>query len=107
MQFIRHATITRNNALMVVIRGMSNTTKGPKVPRYTPQNQQILDDTMIPGPALRFFKTKREKKRHDHGNTVRTINYDTEFDNGFIHWLQLIGCINRTNLHNASKTDQL
>jgi hypothetical protein len=75
MQFIRHATVTRSNVFMTAIRGMSSSGKGPKIPRYTPQNQQILDDTMIPGPALRFFKTKREKKRHDNGNSVRRIIY--------------------------------
>ena len=36
--------------------------KQPKEPRYSVQNQQVLDDYMIPGPALRFFKTKRTKK---------------------------------------------
>jgi hypothetical protein len=75
MQFIRQITVTRNSVLTTAFRGMTNTAKGPKIPRYTPQNQQILDDTMIPGPALRFFKTKREKKRHDNGNIVRLIRY--------------------------------
>ncbi|KAI8370851.1 hypothetical protein EDC96DRAFT_95052 [Choanephora cucurbitarum] len=47
-------------------RFFSSTTKAfkkqPKEPRYSVQNQQVLDDYMIPGPALRFFKTKRTKK---------------------------------------------
>lgn len=42
--------------------------RDPKPPRYSPQSQQILNDTMIPGPYLRFFKAKKEKKRLDNGN---------------------------------------
>ncbi len=60
-----------------MVRSMSLTTrktpkelKPPRMPRYTPQNQQILDETMIPGPCLRFFKTKKEKKRLDNANLV-------------------------------------
>lgn len=71
MQFIRQV-VPKNKAL--ITRAISTVTKEarpPKLPRYTPQNQQILDETMIPGPYLRFFKTKREKKRHEDGTLVK------------------------------------
>lgn len=71
MQFLRNG---QKNAFMAV-RCMSNSTtkpkKLPKTPRYTPQNQQILDEMMIPGPALRFFKTKKERKRPEMLDIVR------------------------------------
>lgn len=41
-----------------------------KIPRYTKQAEEIMSDTMIPGPYLRYFKTKKEKKKHD--DQVRT-----------------------------------
>lgn len=53
--------------------------KSMRTPRYSPQNQQILDDTMIPGPALRFFKTKREKKRHENGKLVKQKEHSLVF----------------------------
>ncbi|GAA5795078.1 hypothetical protein HPULCUR_000429 [Helicostylum pulchrum] len=70
MQFIRQV-VPKHKAL--ITRAISTATKEarpPKLPRYTPQNQQILDETMIPGPYLRFFKTKREKKRHEDGTLI-------------------------------------
>lgn len=72
MQFIRHQWPKQGSLL---VRSMStHAVKEPKparLPRYTPQNQQILDETMIPGPCLRFFKTKRERKRPENGPHVR------------------------------------
>lgn len=70
MQFMRN---NQKNAFLAV-RFMSNAAtkpkKQPKLPRYSPQNQQILDDMMIPGPALRFFKTKKERRRPEGDNLV-------------------------------------
>ncbi|KAI8979923.1 hypothetical protein BDB01DRAFT_836961 [Pilobolus umbonatus] len=31
------------------------------IQRYTPQNMEILNDTMIPGPYLKYFKSKKPK----------------------------------------------
>ncbi|KAK4518331.1 Phospholipase [Mucor velutinosus] len=71
MQFMRN---NQKNAAMAV-RFMSSAAtkpkKQPKLPRYSPQNQQILDDMMIPGPALRFFKTKKERRRPN-GDSLTT-----------------------------------
>lgn len=70
MQFMKNS----QKSAFVAVRFMSNAAakpkKQPKLPRYSPQNQQILDDMMIPGPALRFFKTKKERKRPDGDNLV-------------------------------------
>lgn len=71
MQFLRNG---QKNAFMAVRCMSTSTTKPkklPKTPRYTPQNQQILDEMMIPGPALRFFKTKKERKRPEILDIVR------------------------------------
>lgn len=70
MQFMKNS----QKSAFVAVRFMSNAAakpkKQPKLPRYSPQNQQILDDMMIPGPALRFFKTKKERRRPDGDNLV-------------------------------------
>lgn len=34
-----------------------------KRPRYSPEAQQILKDTMVPGPLLKYLKTKKDKKQ--------------------------------------------
>ncbi|CEP13665.1 hypothetical protein [Parasitella parasitica] len=50
--------------------------KQPKLPRYPPENQQILDDMMIPGPALRFFKAKKAKKRPESCSLASSISIE-------------------------------
>ncbi|RCI06337.1 hypothetical protein CU098_007643 [Rhizopus stolonifer] len=91
MSFQRPQTLFKHNLLSFTKRFNShkpnNGPKIPKSPRYSPQNQQILNDYMIPGPALKFFKTKRTKKRtetedmakHIYTTPARSINYN-EFD---------------------------
>ncbi|KAI8085932.1 uncharacterized protein B0P05DRAFT_585438 [Gilbertella persicaria] len=97
MSFQRPQTLFKHNLLSFTKRFNShkpnNGPKIPKPPRYSPQNQQILNDYMIPGPALKFFKTKRTKRepkqkiwqatRHDiehiYTTPARSINYN-EFD---------------------------
>ncbi|KAI8384189.1 hypothetical protein BD560DRAFT_431430 [Blakeslea trispora] len=56
---------TRSNSSIskrLLTTAAKNSAKPPKEPRYSLQNQQIINDYMIPGPALKFFKTKRTKK---------------------------------------------
>ncbi|KAI9486451.1 MAG: hypothetical protein EXX96DRAFT_43082 [Benjaminiella poitrasii] len=41
-----------------------------KVPRYSHENQQILDNFMVPGPALKYFKTKTEKMKQEDNKKI-------------------------------------
>lgn len=34
-----------------------------KRPRYSPEAEAILKDTMVPGPLLKYLKTKKDKKK--------------------------------------------
>ncbi|KAI7906916.1 uncharacterized protein BX663DRAFT_121684 [Cokeromyces recurvatus] len=45
--------------------------KWTKPSRYSSENQHILDNFMIPGPALKYFKTKADKRRQ--GDDNKTI----------------------------------
>ncbi|KAI8638839.1 hypothetical protein BD408DRAFT_435671 [Parasitella parasitica] len=76
MQFIRNSLTT----VSMTARHMSSSTikpvKQPKSSRYSPQSQQILDDMMIPGPALRFFKTRIEKKGPERDNLANSASIE-------------------------------
>lgn len=79
MQYIRQLTC-RNKLTLLQIRQVSKSTKiealkSSKIPRFSPQNQEILDDYMIPGPALKYFKTKRERRKADVNNSVSRIEF--------------------------------